>query len=241
VRNVVASVCAAIILGTAAGQGAFVPISPQDFAAAVSQEAPAFVVAESGVGIEPPEQLMQLLFQCMQPFGQAVGDLLYIHGYSVVDARDYRLNGPMALQEAFIEAELNAQAAAAAMLQGVSTYARNARERSTRNSSSGNVSGDVAVGELTSTFSSSAFRTVSQEANSETSAYLRGGRAIGVRIISLGEEGFCVVMRYGIPLDQSGFDPSRTSSPGASTEPAGNSSDGAVGFPFPPRGVIGSF
>ncbi len=239
-RSVAAVLVAALVLGAGGAQGAFAPVSPQEFASAVSQEAPTFVVADHNVGIEPSGQLLELLFQCMQPFGQAVGDLLYVHGYSIVDARDYRLNGPMALQDAFVEAELNAQAAAASMLEGVSIYARNARERSSRTTAGGTVTGDAAVGELTSTFSSTAFRNVSQDSFTETRAFLRGGRAIGVRIVSLGDQGFCVVMRYGIPLDQEAFDPARLAVP-AQTPPVQGPPSGGDGFPFPPPGSIGNF
>lgn len=239
-RFVAAVLIAALGVGASWAQEAFAPVAPQDFAQAVSQEAPSFVVADPDVGIEPSVQLIELLFQCTQPFGQAIGDLLFVHGFSIVDARDYRLNGPIALQDAFVEAELNAQSAAAAMLEGVSTYARNERQRSSTGTSSGSVDGDAAVGELTSTFSSTAFRNISQTASGETSAFLRGGRATGVRIVSLGDQGFCVVMRYGVPLDQAGFDPATAGDPAQPPPPQG-SPRGADGFPFLPPGSIGSF
>jgi hypothetical protein len=236
----VAALIVATMVGTGGAQGAFAPVTPAAFASAVTQEAPSFVVADRDVGIEPSVQLVELLFQCTQPFGQAVGELLYVHGFSIVDARDYRLNGPMALQDAFVEAELNAQGAAAAMLEGVSLYARNARERASGTTAAGTVTGDAAVGELTSTFSSTAFRNVSQESFAETRAYLRGGRAIGVRVVSLGDQGFCVVMRYGIPLDQEGFNPATMNTP-VPAPPQPVPPSGGDGFPFPPPGSIGSF
>lgn len=231
----------AVVVGAGSAQEAFASVAPRDLASALSQEAPSFVVADRDVGIEPSVQLLELLFQCTQPFGQAIDDQLFVHGFSIVDARDYRLNGPMALQDAFLEAELNAQGAAAAFLEGVSIYARNARERESGTRAGGTVDGDAAVGELTSTFSSTAFRNISQDSFAETRAFLRGGRAVGVRVVSLGDQGFCVVMRYGIPLDQEGFDPATMDDPAREPKPEqpARSPREGDGFPFLPPGSIG--
>jgi hypothetical protein len=87
--------------------------------------------------------------------------------------------------------------------------------------------------------------TFRQIFETQSSGFLRGGSPSGTKFVSLGDNfGYCVVVRYDVPLDQSG-NPGDRGSSGSSVVPAapaasGGGDSGSGYEPLPP-GSTGDF
>lgn len=191
-----------------------------------------------------PADLLELTFQCLGTGAQTDGENLIVYGFSQVDARAYQLQGPRALETALRRAELGAQGQAVAFFNAVLIEVRNSNEVVATDTAQGSISDTDAGSSFVSQFSTQTRSTLATFQQSQVRGYLVGGRTTGTKLISLGESGMCVGVRYEAPLDQHGFDPverarsESTQSPAAPEQPAIAPSRG---FAPPPAGSIGDF
>ena len=95
---------------------------------------------------------------------------------------------------ALTKAELDAKTYA---VEAVTAVAVSAKTLSTEESEETETSSDVLL-----SFSEKSIETLTQSSSSEVEGILMGGQVTGTEIISLGEEGVCVVVRFEIPLEQ---------------------------------------
>ncbi len=189
-----------------------------------------------------PAQMLELIYKCTEPAAQAAGDHLAVRGFSIVDARDYKLRGPKALGTALARAELEAKANAAEALNAVAIAASDTSVLNETTTSSDTIAGEGDTETILSNFSVQSIEVLEQVRTSGVEAFLVGGRVVGTGIISLGEEGLCVVVRYEVPLDQENYDPDSSLPPaGEATSASQQESSSGDGFEAPPAGSIGDF
>lgn len=174
------------------------PITPEQFAQ--ENPEPAFQLHDGDLN---PVGMLELAYQCLGTGAQAVGDNLVVTGFDMVDARAYQLRGARSLQTALRRAEVNAQAQAAQFFEAVRVRASTVVSDTELETSQDAMQGD----EVLSQFSMQTVNELSVMNETSVEAYLRGGRKTGTKVISLGEEGMCVGVRYELPLDQDNFDP----------------------------------
>lgn len=210
------------------------PITPQQFLSAEGVKA-AYTVQNNQLN---PVDALALMRQCTLSSASPVdtdrdgrNDTLRVYGYGIVPAQVYQARGVMALAPAMQKAELRANGAAAAFFGGL----RTAFERSmdSRNASASVVNGADLK------FSEAAIETVRESIRTRADAVLRGGGVTGHRLVSLGNQGLCVVARYELPLDQRAARPGTPGAP-ASVQPGGGAPTSG-GFPLPPPGTSGDF
>ena len=214
-------------------------VSPEQFVKDEGENGATFEVKEGEV---TPVDLLELVYQCTQPAPEAAGDFLVVRGFNIVDARDYRLRGPRALSTALARAELDAKAAAAEALNAVAVVASstNTLSDTTTDASAEASNGDEL--EVLQSFSTQSVETLTQVSSSNVAAFLTGGRTTGTKIISLGDQGMCIVVRYEIPIDQTNADPAQDlQQEGETASPAEEETDEGHGFEAPPAGSIGDF
>ncbi len=206
-------------------------VTPQQFV----QENPGPTFRLQGNGELSSVEMLELVFQCLSNGAQVAGDRLVVTGFNMLDPRAYELQGPRALATSLQAAELQAQAAAAEFFQGIVVRARTAFDTTSETRINDAIVGD----EVLKNFQMSTVERLSSYTSSEVSAYLRGGRKTGTKVISLGGEGMCVGVRYEVPLDQAGFDPVHDASQAALPPAAPEDGDGT--FDAPPPGQVGDW
>lgn len=175
---------------------------------------------------------------------EAAEDYLVVRGFNIVDARDYSLRGPRALSTALARAELDAKAGAAEALNAVAIAASTMSATTDTTTTAGATSSNEGEEEVLQSFSNQTIDNLTQVTTSSVAAVLRGGRTTGTGIISLGEDGMCVVVRYEVPLDQANYDPAQELEPqdvatDAAAEPEEEGNE--QGFEAPPAGNIGDY
>lgn len=224
-------------VATAQGDPFANPAQPEAVASSLEQySGVAFTATDNGNGVVPGVDIIQMMHQCQQPFGQIKDGMLYIHGFDYVDTNVYRLQGPRALGTAEAAATLRAQGAAAAFINGLKVWSKKTLQDESTSQSAGQAIGAGPDAKLQASVSTSTMQRLSNVTQSETSAFLKGGRTIGVKVVGLGNDGFCVVLRYAIPVDQAHFDPA-TAGSSAGTAAGGNTD----GYPVPPPSQSGDF
>src|SRR5690606_31249987 len=98
---------------------------------------------------------------------------------------------------------------------------------------------DAIVGdEVLKNFQMNTLERMSSYNSSAVRAYLQGGRKTGTKVISLGDDGMCVGVRYEVPLDQENFDPVEDARGQSSAAPPASGHDGGGTEHAPPRGSI---
>jgi hypothetical protein len=215
------------------------PMSPEEYLQQQEeQQGATFQVIDDKI---EPAQMLELIYKCTQPAAQAAGDHLAVRGFSIVDARDYKLRGPKALGTALARAELEAKANAAEALSAVAIAASDNSTLTETTTSSDTVAGSGDEETILSSFSVQSIEVLQQVRSSGVEAFLVGGRVTGTGIISLGEEGMCVVIRYEVPLDQENYDPNSSLKTPSEETTATQESSSDDGFEAPPAGSIGDF
>ncbi|WP_221091523.1 hypothetical protein [Deinococcus aquaedulcis] len=223
-----------LFAGLAAAQGAEAPVTPQQFLKTEGVQA-TYTVQNGDLN---PADALQLMLQCAPPVSAPYdsdldgrNDTLRVYGFAIVSAQVYQARGVTALAPAIQKAQLRANGAAAEFFGGLRTAVERALD--TRNTTASVVDGgDLKLSDL-------AVETVRDSVSTSAQALLRGGRVTGHRIVSLGNQGLCVVARYELPLDQRAGAPGvpQPTAPGPSPAPVPRSG----GFPPPPPGTTGDF
>lgn len=214
-------------------------VSPEQYAR--ENPAPTFQLQNNEV---VPADMLELAYKCLSNAAQAQGGNLIIFGFDMIDPRAYRLQGPRSLQTALRRAELNAKAQAVSFFNAVRVQARDVVNDQSQTSIQDSLSTLNGKESLVGNFSTQAVMTLSNIVESSVEGYLRGGRTTGTKVISLGEGGMCVGIRYEIPLDQQNFDPVGRATEESSAPPPAASPHGEgerEGFEAPPPGEIGNF
>jgi hypothetical protein len=169
-------------------------------------------VAYSPEGNSTPDQpvdLLQLVYECARSVGAVVqegrSEIFRVYGFSFVPGDLYQLQGLRSLTAAVPKAELKAKGKALEFLQGAAVAVTESLE-STETVARGGASTTNRSGtEAVQTVSSSTVDVFRSMNSSQASGLLRGGRVSGSKFVSLGsQQGFCVIVRYDIPLNQGG-------------------------------------
>ncbi|WP_040381374.1 hypothetical protein [Deinococcus aquatilis] len=225
---------ALLCAGCAAAQTSDAPVTPQQFLKTEQVQA-AYTV--QGGDLNPADAL-KLMLQCAPPIstaydadGDGRNDTLRVYGFSIVSAQVYQARGVTSLAPAIQKAQLRANGAAAEFFGGLRTAVD--RGLDSRNTTASVVDGgDLKLSDL-------AVETVRDSVSTSAQALLRGGRITGHRIVSLGNQGLCVVARYELPLDQRAeAAPSSQSAPGVAPRPTTSTGGG---FTPPAPGTSGDF
>jgi hypothetical protein len=194
--------------------------------------------------------LLDMIFECHRAAGSILQidgvDHFRIFGFDFVSDEAYALQGPRAFSPATQRAQTRAMGSATEFLFGVAaTTTRLLSDGSSEALATSSVGApNAADRERISSLSVSTQTTMQQIYETRSSGFLRGGRPSGAKFVSLGENhGYCVIVRYDIPLDQSanpGESPARAPAPPADVPPAG-SQDGTGGYDQLPPGSAGDF
>lgn len=210
------------------------PVNPQQFVKSEGVQV-AYSVTNNTLA---PVDALNLMLQCAQPMSAAYdsdndgrNDTLRVYGFSIVAAQVYQARGVTSLAPALQKAQLRANGAAAEFFGGLQTAVRRSMETK-------NVTGSV-IGKDGLNLSDLSVETVTDAVSTTAQALLRGGRVTGHRIVSLGEQGICVVARYELPLDQRA--PQTAPAQRPTGTPTGPVSPAQPGFPLPPPGSTGDF
>ena len=234
IKRLIVTLTVATLATLAGAQGD--PITPEQFA----QENPDPAFEMQG-GEFSPANMLELAYQCLNPVAQEVNDNLVVTGFDMVDARAYRARGVRSLQTALRRAELNAKAQAVEVFEQVRVTSQE-RMQDTEQESTQSVEGSD--GDFVSQFSAQTTQTLSTMTESSVEGFLVGGRTTGTKVISLGDEGMCVGVRYELPLDQSNYDPAervRETSAQQAAPAQTEASEEREGFDPPPPGEIGDW
>lgn len=215
-------------------------VSPEEYAEQEESQGTTFEVREEGIA---PINMLELLYQCTQPAPQAARDFLVVRGFNIVDARDYRLRCTRALSIAL--SELAARAGAAEALTAVSIAATSSDTLTDTTAAADaeviGSEGDVVLQSLSAT----SISTLTETTSTSVEAVLRVGRNTGIGIISLGEAGMCVVVRYEVPLDQENYNPVQELQPenedAAGEEDGEGTTNSDHGHEAPLPGSIGDY
>ncbi|GGM57919.1 hypothetical protein GCM10008956_36920 [Deinococcus arenae] len=223
-----------LIAAGASAQDAAAPVSPQQFLKTEGVQT-TYTVQNGDLN---PADALNLMLQCAPPISAPYdsdrdgrNDTLRVYGFAIVSAQVYQVRGVTAMAPAIQKAQLRANGAAAEFFGGLRTAVE--RGLDSRNTTASVVDGgDLKLSDL-------AVETVRDTVSTNAQALLRGGRITGHRIVSLGNQGLCVVARYELPLDQ------RAAASAGSEPPAGQPGlarpVGSGGFTPPPPGTTGDF
>ncbi|SMB81989.1 hypothetical protein [Deinococcus hopiensis] len=188
---------AALGCGLVGAQGVDAPVTPQQFLK--TEEVKTSYTAQQG-DLNPADALT-LMLQCAPPLAAPYdadhdgrNDTLRVYGFSIVSAQVYQARGVTSLASAIQKAQLRANGAAAEFFGGLQTSIERGLDMQ-------NTTSSVAVGSELQ-LSDVAVETLQDSVRTNAQAVLRGGRITGYRIVSLGNQGLCVVARYELPLDQ---------------------------------------
>ena len=197
---------------------------------------------------DQPVDLLQLVYECARSVGAVVqegrSEMFRVYGFSFVPGDLYQLQGLRSLTAAVPKAELKAKGKALEFLQGAAVAVTESLESTETvargGASTTNRSGTEAVQSVSSS-TVDVFRTMN---SSQAAGMLRGGRVSGTKFVSLGSQtGFCVIVRYDIPLNQGSQtgtgSGTANSAPPASAAPATPPSN--PGAPPIPPGSKGDF
>lgn len=225
---------AGLLSGATLAQDTGAPTTPAQFLKAEGVKA-AYTVQDGDLN---PADALTLMLQCAPPIsapydsdGDGRNDTLRVFGFAIVPAPVYKARGVTAMAPAIQKAQLRANGAAAEFFGGLQTAVQ--RGLDSRNTTASVVDGtDLKLSDL-------AVETVQDSVRTNAQATLRGGRITGHRIVSLGNQGLCVVARYELPLDQRIPGPARTAAPGTRLPESSAPSSG--GFPLPTPGTTGDF
>lgn len=211
------------------------PVTPQQFLKTEGMKS-AYTVNQGDLN---PADALSLMLQCAPPIsapydadGDGRNDTLRVYGFAIVPAQIYQARGVTAMAPAIQKAQLRANGSAAEFFGGLRTAIERGLE--TRNTTASVVDGqDLRLSDL-------AVETVRDSVSTQAQAVLRGGRITGHRIVSLGNQGLCVVARYELPLDQRAA--AQQAAPGT-PRPVGGQPQPASsgGFAPPPPGMTGDF
>ena len=226
----------ALLCGGAAAQTSDAPVTPQQFLKTEQVQA-AYTVQAGDLN---PADALKLMLQCAPPISTAYdadqdgrNDTLRVYGFSIVSAQVYQARGVTSLAPAIQKAQLRANGAAAEFFGGLRTAV--ARSLETRNTTASVVDGnDLKLSDL-------AVETVRDSVSTSAQALLLGGRVTGHRIVSLGNQGLCVVARYELPLDQRAGGTPRGQNQNAPGTPPRPTTSAGGGFAPPPPGTTGDF
>ncbi|MFC4427301.1 hypothetical protein [Deinococcus navajonensis] len=223
-----------LLAGLAAAQGTEAPVTPQQFLKTEGVQA-TYTVQNGDLN---PADALGLMLQCAPPLSAPYdadhdgrNDTLRVYGFAIVSAQVYQARGVTSLAPAIQKAQLRANGAAAEFFGGLRTAVE--RGLDTRNTTASVVDGgDLKLSDL-------AVETVRDSVSTSAQALLRGGRITGHRIVSLGNQGLCVVARYELPLDQraAATPAAQPTVPGVTPATAPTSG----GFTPPPPGTTGDF
>lgn len=225
---------ALLLTAVASAQDTGAPVSPQQFLKTEGVQT-TYTVQNGDLN---PADALNLMLQCAPPISAPYdsdrdgrNDTLRVYGFAIVSAQVYQVRGVTAMAPAIQKAQLRANGAAAEFFGGLRTAVE--RSLDSRNTTASAVdSGDLKLSDL-------AVETVRDTVSTNAQALLRGGRITGHRIVSLGNQGLCVVARYELPLDQRA--PTSAGSELPAGPPAPARPAGSGGFAPPPPGTTGDF
>lgn len=219
------------------------PVSPEQAA----REENADVSFKQSGGAVAPANLLQLIYECARPVGSIVnegkGEMFRVFGFELIDSEVYRLQGTRALTSAVRRAEVRAQGSAVGFFNGVSVYVKSvlgdANDTSTQSASTGAAGSEDR--QRLSSVSVSTRQTFLEMTESSSQGYIRNGRVSGTKFISLGgNNGFCVMVRYDIPLAAN--QPSgQSATPPSQSGVQPNGQNNTPGFPPIAPGKTGDF
>lgn len=212
-------------------------ITPQQ---AVQQEQAVGTFVQQGNAVAPSD-FLQLIWQCTR----AVGDVVELNGapyfriyeFDLINPTVYRLQGIQAVSNAIRRAEAKARGSAVKMMVGVATTFREIAADASKQTTAGaatTTGKEEAIAASVSTETVNLFASITENS---ASGFLKGGRVSGTRLISLGDAGMCVMVRFDVPLRQQA---QGAPIPGASGG-AGSGSNNPGGAPAVPPGQQGDF
>lgn len=201
--------------------------------------------------------LLDMIYECNRVAGSVMSiggvDHFRLYGFDFISDESYSLQGPRAFSPATQRAQTRAMGSATEFLFGVAATTTRLLE-----DSSGEALAGASVGaprsedrEQITSLSVATQTTMRQIYETRSSGFLRGGTASGTKFVSLGDNfGYCVIVRYDIPLDQSRnpgepatgpSSPSTQSAPATQPAPAAPEDTRDGGYESLPRGSAGDF
>lgn len=189
-------------------------VTPEQ-AAAAEQVKVAF--ATQGDALAPIDLLSQI-HSCTTSTGAVVqdgrGEIFRVYGFAIVRPMIYQLEGISALTSAVPRAELVAKGKALEFLKGAMVAASAVDDMSRTTAEAANSVTKNGLGEAMQSVSTSTVTTLRMINSSQASGLIKGGRVSGTKFVSLGSElGFCVIVRYDIPLNQGSQSNSNAATP----------------------------
>lgn len=244
------SVVLSALLWTSAGLAQQEVTSPEE---AVQGEEGVLYTYENEQAV-PAANLLDMIYECNRAAGSIMdvdgdgAEDFRIYGFDYVDSEVYALEGPRTFSTSTQVAQTRAMGSATEFLFGVASSATRALQDSRAESNAASSTGAPGSDERERI---SALSVTTQEAFQQiyaTSAtgVLKGGRSSGTKFVSLGEGvGYCVIVRYDIPLDQTAPAPGEAAAqgnePAAADSPAAPSEEESGGYPQLPTGAAGDF
>ena len=212
-------------------------ITPQQ---AVQLEQAVGTVVQQGNSVAPSD-FLQLIWQCTR----AVGDVVEINGvpyfrvyeFDLINPTVYRLQGIQAVSNAIRRAEAKARGSAVKMMVGVATTFREIVADTNKQSTAGTATTTGKEEAIAASVSTETVNLLASITENSASGFLKGGRVSGTRLVSLGDAGMCVMVRFDVPLRKQG---QGTSTPGTHGG-AGSGSGNPGNAPAIPPGQKGDF
>ena len=189
--------------------------------------------------------MLDMIYECNRATGSiiAIGgiDHVRVYGFDFISDDEYALRGPRAFSTATQRAETRAIGSATEFIIGISSYTTRSLADTEASSTAATSTGAPTERERLSSLSVSTQSVMKRVYETSSTGFLRGGHTSGTKFVSLGGEfGYCVVVRYDVPFDQSGdagaVRPAATQPAGPPAREAGD--DGYA--PLPP-GTAGDF
>ncbi|PYE51967.1 hypothetical protein [Deinococcus yavapaiensis] len=231
----------------AVAQSATTPVPVQQYATQEQRANAASVTIDDRGNVTQAPNLQDVISMCNTPAALLFDsnnsgrvDSLRVYGVSRISAAIWNLRGPNALGSAATKAELAAEEHAVKFLQGAAISATTRTEFSQTDKEVSAASTTASQSAATSTALSEVRDSLVQIRQSSVQGFIRGGLITGTRTVSLGDGNICVVVRYELPLKQSG----RYDSPTGSTSSAPTTSQTPLkntGYPPLPPGSSGDF
>lgn len=204
--------------------------------------------------IAPVDSLLDMIWECNRSASSILmvngQEHFRVYGFRFVDSEEYALTGTRAFSSATRSAETRAMGAATEYLFGVAAWTGRFDEQASSTSTSASSTGEPnsAERERISSMSTSSRDVFRNVVATQSTGFLKGGRVTGTRFTSLGENyGYCVVVRYDIPLDQTqpapGMQGSQDNNSGGGivVQPTTPPREGPSGYPPLPPGSAGDF
>lgn len=206
---------------------------------------------DSSNEVAPVDSLLDMIYECNRTAGSLIWkdgkEQFRVYGFRFVGPEEYALTGNRAFSSAARSAETRAMGSATEYLYGVATWVSRYDEQmdSTATAATSTGAPNDANRERISSVSLNTKEVFRNVVRTRSAGFLKGGMATGTRFTSLGDQnGYCVVVRYDIPLDQTGPPPGRQGTGGQQSgsiraEPAPPT--GPTGYPQLPPGTAGDF